>query len=83
MNTLTPLRESPMKVRTARHGAGNFAIIETDTRTTSVLLAEGVTPAISLQLSVSDLREQAAQILRRADFIERAAHVLLGREVQS
>jgi hypothetical protein len=82
MNTtpVTPLIGSPMTVRTLRDGVGNHALIQTEERSMSVLLADDVTPAISLQLTVAAMRDQASKILARADFIERAAAALLGRE---
>ena len=72
--------ELEMQVHTHRDASGNNAIIRTQKRSMVVRLLDTVRPEVSLQLTVSELRDQASDILARADFIERAAHVLLGRE---
>lgn len=62
-----------MKVTLTRNGASAFARIVSPVREISVLLHEGMTAGQSMRQTAKEMREQAAEKLKRAQIIEDAS----------
>ena len=71
-----PLGSDPVKVRTMIGAEAAYACIEHSSRSLDVRLSPGKSPAASLFESAESMRHDAAVLMRRAELIERAAHVL-------
>lgn len=61
------------KITTQKNGQHMYARIQTASRDMSVLLSQGMTPALSLLASAREMRLRAEKLASDAQFIEDAA----------